>query len=197
MSSGIILIFGVIHIMNLTHSAFIAMAAYQILWEFKTIILDPTLFIAITMPAVIWVGKAYCKVLSFPRAVYPRITDISVLITFATALVIEGVLALIFTGIYRTIAPEYAKASFNFGSFFIPQNHFCALIIFFLIIGLCIFLWCSLIGNAIKASMQNLNVVQAIGVNVCIVPPNTTGNETRVLYQHPWIGIKVSLDQAG
>ena len=167
MSSGMTLIFGVMRIVNLAHSAFIVMAAYLAFWLFKAINLDPILSMAITMPVMFLVGMAYYRVLFASRADNPRFTDITVLITFATGLVIEGVLAFIFTGIYRSTTPDYAKTSFNFGPFFIPQSQLFALIIsIVLIVGLWLFLRYTRIGNAIRSTMQNRNAAQVVGVNV-------------------------------
>ncbi len=167
MASGMTLIFGVMRIVNLAHSAFIILAAYMAFWLFKAINLDPTLSILITMPVMFLVGMAYYKILFSPRADNPRFTDITVLITFATALIIEGILAFIFTGIYRTTTPEYAKTSFIFGPFFIPQSQFYALIVSIVLIGgLWLFLRYTRIGNAIRATMQNRNAAQVVGVNV-------------------------------
>ena len=167
MSSGMTLIFGVMRIVNLAHSAFIVMAAYLAFWLFKAINLDPTLSMVITMPVMFLVGMAYYRILFASRADNPRFTDITVLITFATGLVIEGVLAFIFTGIYRSTTPEYAKTSFIFGPFFIPQSQLYALIIsIVLIVGLWLFLRYTRIGNAIRATMQNRNAAQVVGVNV-------------------------------
>ncbi len=167
MSSGMTLIFGVMRIVNLAHSAFIVMAAYLAFWLFKAINLDPTLSLAITMPVLFLVGMAYYRILFASRADKPRFTDITVLITFATGLVIEGILAFIFTGIYRSTTPQYAKTSYNFGPFFIPQSQLYALIIsIVLIVGLWLFLRYTRIGNAIRATMQNRNAAQVVGVNV-------------------------------
>ncbi len=167
MSSGMTLIFGVMRIVNLAHSAFIVMAAYLAFWLFKALNLDPILSMAITMPVMFLVGMAYYRVLFASRADNPRFTDITVLITFATGLVIEGILAFIFTGIYRSTTPEYAKTSFIFGTFFIPQSQLYALTIsIVLIVGLWVFLRYTRIGNAVRATMQNRNAAQVVGVNV-------------------------------
>ena len=112
MSSGMTLIFGVMRIVNLAHSAFIVMAAYLAFWLFKTFNLDPILSLVITMPVMFLVGMVYYRVLFASRADNPRFTDITVLITFATGLVIEGVLAFIFTGIYRSTTPHICEKLF-------------------------------------------------------------------------------------
>ncbi|MBA4384271.1 MAG: amino acid ABC transporter permease [Anaerolinea sp.] len=167
MSSGMTLIFGVMRIVNLAHSAFIVLAAYLTFWLFKTFNLDPILSLVITMPVMFLVGMVYYRTLFSSRADNPRFADITVLVTFATGLVIEGVLAFIFTGIYRSTTPDYAKHSFNFGPFFIPQSQLYALIIsIVLIIGLWLFLRYTRIGNAVRATMQNRNAAQVVGVNV-------------------------------
>ncbi len=167
MSSGMTLIFGVMRIVNLAHSAFIVMSAYLAFWLFKTFSIDPILSLVITMPVMFLVGMIYYRVLFSSRAENPRFTDITVLITFATGLVIEGILAFIFTGIYRSTTPQYAKSSFTFGPFFIPQSQLFALIIsIILIVGLWLFLRYTRIGNAVRATMQNRNAAQVVGVNV-------------------------------
>jgi branched-chain amino acid transport system permease protein len=167
MSSGMTLIFGVMRIVNLAHSAFIVLAAYLAFWMFKTFNLDPILSLVITMPVMFLLGLVYYRVLFASKADNPKFIDITVLITFATGLVIEGILAFIFTGIYRSTTPIYAKSSFNFGPFFIPQSQLYALIIsILLIVGLWLFLRYARIGNAIRATMQNRNAAQVVGVNV-------------------------------
>lgn len=167
MSSGMTLIFGVMRIINLAHAAFIILAAYLTFWLSKIINLDPILSLAITMPVMFLIGMAYYRVLFASRADSPRFTEITVLATFATSLLIEGILIFIFTGIYRSTTPDYAKSSFNFGPFFIPQSQLYALIIsIVLIIGLWLFLRYTRVGNAVRATMQNRIVAQVVGVNV-------------------------------
>lgn len=154
-------------IVNLAHSAFIVLAAYLAFFVFKTFNIDPILSMVFTMPAMFLVGVVYYRLVFASRADNPRFTDITVLITFATGLVIEGVLAFIFTGIYRSTTPTYAKTSLNIGPFFIPESQLYALIIsVVLIVSLWLFMRYTRIGNAIRATMQNRNAAQVVGVNV-------------------------------
>ncbi len=167
MSSGMTLIFGVMRIVNLAHSAFIIMAAYIAFWLFNIWHVDPILSIVITMPVMFVVGTLYYRILFASRADNPRFTDITVLITFASGLVVEGLLAFLFTGIYRSTTPEYAKRSLNFGQFFVPESQlFATVISIALIVGLWLFLRYTRVGNAIRATMQNRNAAQVVGVNV-------------------------------
>jgi branched-chain amino acid transport system permease protein len=167
MSSGMTLIFGVMRIVNLAHSAFIIVAAYIAFWLFKLWHVDPIVSLVITMPAMFIIGVLYYRILFAPRADNPRFTDITVLITFASALVIEGVLSYFFTGIYRSTNPIYATKPFLFGPFFIPQSQlFATAISITLIVSLWLFLRYTRVGNAIRATMQNRNAAQVVGVNV-------------------------------
>ncbi len=170
MSSGMTLVFGVMKIVNLAHAAFIILAAYISFWLFSNLNIDPILSIFITMPAMFLIGILYYRVLFSSRADNPRFTDITVLVTFASALVIEGLLSYFFTGIYRSTNPVYATKPFLFGSFFVPQSQVFATVISITVIALLwLFLRHTRVGNAIRATMQNRNAAQVVGVNVAWV----------------------------
>lgn len=170
MSSGMTLVFGVMKIVNLAHAAFIILAAYIAFWLFKNLSIDPILSILITMPVMFLIGVLYYRALFASRADNPRFTDITVLVTFASALVIEGLLSYFFTGIYRSTNPVYATKPFLIGPFFVPQSQvFATTISMLLIILLWLFLRHTRVGNAIRATMQNRNAAQVVGVNVAWV----------------------------
>jgi len=167
MSSGMTLIFGVMRIVNLAHSAFIIMAAYITFWLFKLWKVDPIASMIVTIPVMFIVGVVYYRVMFASRADNPRFTDITVLVTFASALVIEGILSYLFTGIYRSTNPIYATRPFLVGPFFMPQSQVYATVISItLILSLWLFLRNTRVGNAIRATMQNRNSAQVVGVNV-------------------------------
>jgi branched-chain amino acid transport system permease protein len=170
MSSGMTLIFGVMRIVNLAHSAFIIMAAYITFWLFKLWKVDPIASMIVTIPVMFIVGVVYYRVMFASRADNPRFTDITVLVTFASALVIEGILSYFFTGIYRSTNPIYATRPFLVGPFFMPQSQVYATVISItLILSLWLFLRSTRVGNAIRATMQNRNSAQVVGVNVAWV----------------------------
>ena len=167
MASGMTLIFGVMRIVNLAHSAFILVGAYATFVLFGKFGLDPILSMAITMPLLFVIGIVYYRVLFAPRADNPRFTDITVLVTFATALIIEGLLSYFFTGIYRSTTPRYAQTPVLVGPFYIPESQlFATIVSVSLIVTLWLFLQYTRSGNAIRATMQNRNAAQVVGVNV-------------------------------
>lgn len=176
MSSGMTLVFGVMRIVNLAHAAFIIMAAYIAFWLFKLWKVDPIVSVLVTMPVMFLVGVVYYRLLFASRADKAGFTDITVLVTFASALVIEGLLSYFFTGIYRSTNPVYASKPFLVGPFFIPQSQvYATLISIVLIVSLWLFLTHTRVGNAIRATMQNRNSAQVVGVNVTWISMVTFG----------------------
>ena len=166
-AAGLSLIFGVMGIVNLAHAAFMVLAAFMAFWLFRALDIDPILSIVLVMPTMFAIGVALYTVL-FSRALKdPRARGMTVLITFAMALVIEGVLGYLFTNIYRSTTPSYASTAVLFGPFYLPEAQFYAML---LSIGLLGGLWYLLqhtrTGYAIRATMHSRTAAEVVGVNV-------------------------------
>ena len=167
MSSGMTLIFGVMRIVNLAHAAFIVMAAYIAYWAFKLLGMDPILSIVITIPVMYLFGLLVYRLLFAKLIDNPRFVELTVLITFALSLVIEGLLSYFFTGIYRSTTPSYATDTLNFGPFYFPEGQFYATVVsIILLAGLWALLRYSRLGYAIRATTQNRTAAKTVGVNV-------------------------------
>lgn len=167
MATGLTLIFGVMRIINLAHAAFIILAAYLSYWAFQLFQVDPLLSMLITMPAMFLLGIALYRLL-FPRITdSPRYTEMTVLLSFALALIAEGVMGFAFTGIFRSSTPSYATDAFLFEPFYLPKGQFYGALVS---LGLLALLWAFLhftrTGYAIRATMQNRTAAQIVGVNV-------------------------------
>jgi branched-chain amino acid transport system permease protein len=167
MASGLTLIFGVMGIVNLAHAAFMTVAAYLSLLAFMRFGLDPILSIVIVMPVMFVLGVAVYGLLFARLFVDARARGMTVLLTFALALVIEGVLGYLFTNIYRSTTPGYTASALLFGPYYLPEGQFYATVMSMAILGL---LWAFLqytrTGYAIRATMQNRTAAQVVGVNV-------------------------------
>jgi len=167
MASGLTLLFGVMRVVNLAHAAFILVASYMTYVLYENLALDPMVSLVITLPLMFGLGVALYLLL-FPRLENsPRYVEMTVLLTFGLALIVEGALTFTFTGIFRTVRPEYATTSIRFGDLFMPTSQVYASAISF---GLLICLWLVLqftkTGTAIRATMQNRAAAQIVGVNV-------------------------------
>jgi branched-chain amino acid transport system permease protein len=167
MASGLTLIFGVMGIVNLAHAAFMTVAAYIALGAFTRYGLDPILSIAIVMPLMFVLGVVVYRLLFARSFGDPRARGMTVLLTFALALVVEGVLGYLFTNIYRSTTPDYTASALLFGPYYLPEGQFYATLMSMAILGL---LWAFLqytrTGYAIRATMQNRTAAQVVGVNV-------------------------------
>lgn len=167
MASGLTLLFGVMRVVNLAHAAFTILAAYIAFYAFTLLDVDPVVSIAITMPSLFVLGVALYLVL-FPRIEgSPRFVEMTVLMTFALALIVEGLLTFVFTGIFRSTRPSYATESFFWGDLFIPKGQLIALAVsLVLLVALWAFLVFTKFGNAVRATMQHRAAAQIVGVNV-------------------------------
>ncbi len=167
MASGLTLLFGVMRIVNLAHAVFIIGAAYIAFYAFDLFAVDPLISVLITMPVMFFLGLAVYLSL-FPRIEgSARYIEMTVLMTFGLALVMEGLLGFFFTGIFRSARPEYATDAILFGDLFVPTGQLLALgMSSLLLIGLWLFLRYTRTGTAVRATMQNRTAAQIVGVNV-------------------------------
>lgn len=176
MASGLTLIFGVMRIVNIAHAAFMVLAAYLSFWAYTLYHVDPIVSIAIDMPILFGLGAAVYRLLFAPIADRRRYSEMTVLVTFAIALVIEGITGFLFTGVYRTTTPDYASDAFDLGPFYVPKGQLYATVLSLALLGaLLAFLRLTRTGRAIRATMQNRAAAQLVGVNVRRISTLTFG----------------------
>lgn len=167
MATGLTLVFGVMRIVNLAHPAIIVIAAYLSYFLYQLMGLDPLLSILITGPVLFLLGLLIYRLLFAHLKEDSRFTDATVLISFALALGVEGILAYFFTGIYRTNNPPYSTGTINLGELYFPEGQFYAtLVSVAMLVGLWAFLRYTRLGYAIRATTQNRMAAETVGVNV-------------------------------
>jgi branched-chain amino acid transport system permease protein len=176
MASGLTLIFGVMNIVNLAHAAFVVVASYIAWGLFRTIGLDPLLSVLITTPVLFILGAVAYRLLFANITGSTRFVESTVLLSFALAMVLEGILSFLFTGIYRSTTPGYATQTIDLGPLYFPEGQFYATVVSILLLtGLYFFLVYSHTGYAIRATMQNRMAAQTVGVNVKRIATITFG----------------------
>ena len=167
MASGLTLIFGVMGIVNLAHAAFMIIAAFIAFFAFKGLGIDPILSIVITMPAMFLVGVVVYRLLFARSIADPQRRGVTVLLTFALALVVEGTLGFLFSNIYRSTNPSYASEAILIGPLYLPEGQLYAMLLSIAILcGLWAFLQFTRTGYAIRATMYNRTAAEVVGVNV-------------------------------
>ena len=168
MASGLTLIFGVMHIINVAQGAFLVLAAL-ITWElWKTTGIDPLVTMIVTTPLMFVGGYVVYKLL------LERLRDSSpsmtVLLTFGLALVIEGGMGVVTRNVFRSVTPSYFNSSYNIGPLFLPKPQVYGCLAALAVLGLLYFaLTHTWMGRAIRASSQNLDAAQLVGVSATSV----------------------------
>lgn len=167
MASGLTLLFGVMRVVNLAHAAFIVLAAFFSFFLWDGLGIDPLISMVIALPVFFVFGVAMYRVL-FPRIEgTARYVEMTVLLTFGLAFMTEGLMAFFFTGIFRSASPPYARDAILVGDLFIPTGQFYAsLASALLLIGLWAFLKFTRTGYGVRATMQNRDAAQIVGVDV-------------------------------
>ena len=173
MSSGLTLIFGVMRVINVAHGAFLILGAYLTYWLFQLTGLDPIISIVLTAPILFLIGWGV------QRYVLSRLENperSSVLVTFALAITMEGLMGTFWKTTLRSVKPEYAAEVIKFMTYRIPVTRligFAGALLVLLILYL--ILYRTNLGRAIRATIQDRNAAQLVGVNVQAVSALTFG----------------------
>jgi len=176
MASGLTLIFGVMRIINLAHPIFIIIGAYISYWLFQLVGLDPILSMPLAMIALFCLGIVVYKLIFEREASSAKYSEMTVLLTFAVALSFDGLLGYMFGNIHRITSPSYAVEAILIGDLLLPKGQFYAGVISIALIGaLVAFLKYTRFGYAIRATTQNRDAAQLLGVNVALISTVTFG----------------------
>jgi branched-chain amino acid transport system permease protein len=174
MASGLTLIFGVMDIINIAQGAFVILGAYLSYAILTHLHIDPFLGLLITMPVMFVIGVAVQWF--FLRPLKRDRTMFSILVTYAVALIIEGILTIVFTTNLVQIHVSYLFQEFQVGNFYITYIYvYGFLLSVALLAGLYWMLYRTKFGQSIRASMQNRTTAQLIGINVEWVSALTFG----------------------
>ena len=84
--------------------------------------IDPLLSVVFVMPTLFLFGVAVYQVLFRRIEGSKKFGEMTVLLTFGIAIMVEGLLGFVFTGIYRKAQPGYANESFIVDGLFLPQG---------------------------------------------------------------------------
>src|SRR5437667_4556996 len=120
MASGLTLAFGIMRVINVAQGVMIILGAYLSYTLFTRFSIDPFLSVLIVVPVVFVLGVVLELVFIRPLRPGDR-ESLSLLVTWAVALGIEGVLGLVYSTTYRSTIPSYANGSWRIGGFVILQ----------------------------------------------------------------------------
>jgi branched-chain amino acid transport system permease protein len=162
---GFSLIFGVLHVINLSHGILVLMGAYLALIFSEALHIDPLLCIPPVMAVLFCVGYAYQRFL-IQHAV-DRASVNSMLLTFGVALMLQNVMIWVFSPDMKSITPSYAFTSLKLGPVNLDAVRLSALAASLILLScLAALLRFSSLGRVIRATAQQTMAARLCGVNV-------------------------------
>ena len=165
MASGLTLIFGVMRIINVGHGALVILGAYLSFELMRTAHIDPFVSLIITMPAMFALGVVLQLV--FIRPLKEDREALSVLVTYALALGIEGLLGYVFTNNFVQLNAWYETSSFAVFGFHVAYVYVFGFALCIAILAVIfLVLYRTTFGSAVRATMLNRTAAQLVGVNV-------------------------------
>jgi branched-chain amino acid transport system permease protein len=177
MATGLTLIFGVMRVINIAHGAFLVLSAYLSYWLFTTYGLDPFLSVIVTVPLLFVFGIIFQ---SYLLARVRNEPGLMVLLTFSLAIALEGIMGALWQTTGRSIRTWYTSAVWKVEladmTLRLPvirvAGFFAAIIALFL---LYLLMTRTDLGRAIRATVQNKDAAQLVGVNIAWVQALTFG----------------------
>lgn len=166
LASGLTLVFGVMRVVHISHAAFLVAAAYLTYLLNVSFGVDPLLAIPIVIPVFLALGLLVQRLL-LARLAPENVAMMSVLLTFAIAIVIEGGLVAVATSGYRSVNAPYANSSLALGGLRLPYDQligFAVSLVTFA--GIAAVLKFSRYGQALRATTQHPQAARLVGINV-------------------------------
>jgi len=174
MASGLTLVFGVMDIINIGQGALVILGAYLSYVLEQKLHIDLFLGLLITMPLMFGLG-VLIEVL-FIRPIKRDRTMLSILVTFGVALIIEGLLNLIFSADNVKLQAWYITASFPIAGFYLSYIYVFGFVLAVVLLSmLYLLLYRTKFGYSLRASMQNRTAAELIGIDVERVSAITFG----------------------
>ncbi|EFH87988.1 branched-chain amino acid ABC transporter permease [Ktedonobacter racemifer] len=174
MASGLTLVFGVMDIINIGQGALVILGAYLSYVLEQQLHIDLFLGLLITMPCLFLLGIVLEWL--FIRPIKRDRTMLSILVTFGIALIIEGILNLLFSADYVQLHAWYVTASFRIGNFYLSYIYVFGFLLAVLLLGaLYLLLYRTRFGRSMRAAMENRTAAELIGIDVEYVSMITFG----------------------
>ncbi|MDI3298129.1 MAG: branched-chain amino acid ABC transporter permease [Bacillota bacterium] len=164
MASGLTLIFGVMNIVNVAHGAMLVVSAFVTWALWRATGLDPLLLALATTPLMFGFGWLVHRLLI--RRLGGDPATMAVLLTFALAVAVEGLLGLVWSGDYRAVTPSYVARSVRLGPFFLPEAQlYAGLLAVAVLLALHLVLARTRVGWAIRTATENPQLAALVGVD--------------------------------
>lgn len=162
---GLTIIFGVMRVINFAHGDLLMLGMYATFFLFTVGKIDPFVSILITIPLMFILGGLLQKYLI--NRILGALPQNQILLTIGLGLVMSNSIMLAFTSDYKILTTTYSSSSFNlFGISISTPLAISFAITVAITIALYWFLLKTDTGQAIRATAQDREAAQLMGINV-------------------------------
>ena len=175
MAVGLTLIFGVLDIINIAQGVLVILGAYLSYSLFNKAHIDPYVGLLITIPAMFIIGVViHWAFISRLRG--GERTSMTLLVTYAVGLIIEGILYKIYGANNVQLSPSYVNSSVHVLGFYIGWVYIWGFVIAVALVGaVYALLYRTRFGRSVRAVMQDGDAARLVGINVNKVAAITFG----------------------
>jgi branched-chain amino acid transport system permease protein len=161
---GLSLIFGVSGILNAAHGELVMLGAFATYWLFTLYHIDALLTLPISFALLFALGWALQYFLLNRTLGRPIL--LSLLVTFGISLILVNAALRLWTGDYRMLRIPYFQQSLILGDFIVPLSRVVACVVAVtMVAGLSWLLASTRLGRMIRATAQDGEMAQMLGVN--------------------------------
>jgi branched-chain amino acid transport system permease protein len=162
---GLTIIFGVMRIINFAHGELVMLGMYLAYFLFTLGHVDPFVSIVLVFPLMFLFGAVLQKTVI--NRVLNALPQNQILLTIGIGLILSNTMMLLFTSDYRIISTSYSSGSFRLGSVSVSTPLLLSFVITAAVTAaLYWFLMKTDTGQAIRATAQDRDAAQLMGINV-------------------------------
>jgi branched-chain amino acid transport system permease protein len=162
---GLTIIFGVMRVINFAHGDLLMLGMYVTYFAFTLLGIDPFLSVVIVIPVMFAFGALLQR--AFVQRVLDALPQNQILLTIGLGLVMSNTVMLLFTSDYRILTTRYSSSSVRLGGVSISEPLLVSFVVTAAItLALYAFLLRTDTGQAIRATAQDREAAQLMGVNV-------------------------------
>lgn len=162
---GLTIIFGVMRVINFAHGDIMMVGMYLTYFLFTLAGIDPFVSVLFTIPMMFLFGGFLQKV--FINRIIGTLPQNQILLTIGLGLIMSNTAMLAFTSDYKILTTTYSSSSFNLLGISVSQPLLISFLITCVITAaLYWFLMKTDTGQAIRATAQDREAAQLMGINV-------------------------------
>ena len=175
MAVGLTLIFGVLDIINIAQGVMVILGAYLSYELAARWHIDLFVGLLVTVPAMFVIGVVIQVAFIRPLRGRER-TSMTLLVSFAVALIIEGILYETFGADDRQLNASYVTSSVHVFGFYLSYIYLYGFALAIaLVAALYLLLYRTKFGRSVRATMQDETAARLVGINISRVAAITFG----------------------